>query len=158
MNRTAHLTLTLAAAAVAASGLGIAATSAGASTSPASAVLHLVEHRVQESQIDLGKTGPSTGDELLLSGTLTGPGGKPAGDDSGLCTVTVFDQQRQFAICTVALRLAGGQLLVAGQESLSGTDQSFAVTGGTGAFRHARGQLVVHQINPTTRQVTVDLR
>lgn len=157
MTRKAQLTFA-AAVAVAASGLGIAATSAGATSITSRAVLHLTELRAQESQIDLGPTGPSTGDELLLAGTLTGAGGKPAGDDSGVCTVTAFDPQHQFAICTVGLQLTGGQLLVTGQESLSSTDQTFAITGGTGAFRHARGQLTVHQINPTTRQVTLDLR
>lgn len=155
MKRTAHLTI---AAAAVVTGLGVAATSAAATSSTSSAVLHLTEHRVQESQIDLGPKGPSAGDELLLAGVLTTSGGRTAGEDSGVCTVTAFDQHRQDAVCIVALQLTGGQLLISGQESLSSTNQLFAITGGTGVYRHAHGQLTVRQTNPTTRQVTIDLR
>lgn len=164
MTRTAHLTIAAVAVAGVAvvTGLGVAATSAAATSiaasSTSSVVLHLTEHRVQESQLDLGPKGPSAGDELLLAGVLTAPGGRTAGEDSGVCTVTAFDQHRQDAVCSVALQLTGGQLLISGQESLSSTNQLFAITGGTGAYRHAHGQLTVRQTNPTTRQVTIDLR
>lgn len=158
MNATKKLAAAAAAVLSAVAVSGIGAASAHADGNGPTRVLTLVEHRIQENQVDLGPAGPSVFDQLQFAGEFTSAGSVRAGTDSGICTVTAFTARRHEATCTAVAELDGGQLVATGQEDLSSTTQVFAVTGGTRQYRNATGQITINQTGPLSRRVVIDLR
>ena len=104
-----------------------------ASTSPAPAF------------IDLGAPGPSAGDEVVITDGLTSEDGTPAGEFSQVCTLTKPGSSPMNGTfeCIGSLALENGTLTIAGPFSPGAAEQAQAVTGGTGAFRTARGDTTV---------------
>lgn len=92
--------------------------------------------------VDLGEPGPGVGDEFVISGSLstaTFPHTE-VGTFRKVCTQTARDGR---ALCSMVLKLSKeGTIATEGLAGGGGTDPAVAtVTGGTGAFRNARGQL-----------------
>ena len=104
-----------------------------ASTSPAPAF------------IDLGDPGPSVGDEVVITDGLTFEDGTPAGKFSQVCTLTepAANPMNGTFECIGSITLENGTLTIAGPFSPGAAEQAQAVTGGTGAFRGARGETTV---------------
>src|SRR5689334_17173699 len=90
--------------------LSVFPTAAGALLSSASAnasqTIHLVLafHQVQ---LDLGKKGPSVGDELVASDSLLNAKGKKVGHDAGVCVFTSLAPPE--AACSITFFLPRGQ-------------------------------------------------
>ena len=97
-------------------------------------------------------------DTLLRRGRTVGRGVRS-------CEVVAVEEDRadnraQFQ-CLFTLRLPDGVLTLQAMPTL--TEQGLeavkaAVTGGTGAFRHARGEALVQEVNPSTIRYAIDLR
>lgn len=129
-------------AALGAAGIAIVATAAHGSDLPGKVTLY--EHDTTQQLVDLGQPGDSSGDVLVFAGdTFTRKGGSRRGRVGGTCVTTSTGPTGE-ALCTVTFSLADGQLigegLVRTADLFGGKLQSFAITGGTGSFRHARGQ------------------
>jgi hypothetical protein len=143
------------------------------STSPApthsdDTVQHLtfIDMGGPSKDIDVPPTGPSLGDSNVFSETVT-RSGKKVGVAGGVCTtIMVTTKAGKVATvtqqCLVTASLPAGQLTFQGIATFTTTGPvttpTFAITGGTGAYRTARGQITVTQLsNPNNSKVVVDL-
>lgn len=88
---------------------------------------------------------PSPGDVALIRSRYTS-GGKVVAFERSTCTVVDWPN----AVCSFTFKLAGGHLVASDQiNALSRTTQRVAVTGGTGAYRSARGEVAFKQASDT---------
>lgn len=129
-------------AAVLAAGTAFAVTSAAGNSS--STTIRLYEHDTSQASIDLGDPGESAGDQLVFAGdTFTSKGAAQVGRAAGTCT-TMSTGAAGEVICVVDFSLPGGQIAAQGlfvaAELFGGKTLSFPITGGTGRYRHARGE------------------
>ena len=120
-----------------------------------------VEHNV--NQIDVDQNGFTPGDYFVGSDDLMHEGNK-AGIDSFQCTLTRgTPPQLLYFQCQVTDRFQNGQItfqgLVLGTEINPGGTAHFAVTGGTGIYRNARGEMTLHTsaTNPAIAQEVIRL-
>jgi hypothetical protein len=104
----------------------------------------------------------SLGDRVAFSDDLfTSKGGKSLGTDGGACTVTrVTDTATGSGVllCEVTFSLPGGDIETQALNTLTnggfvGT-QAGSITGGTGKYRHASGQLSIKFLSPTEATIT----
>ena len=113
----------------------------------------------QEQFVDLPPHGFTLGDEFVFSSTLM-KFGKQVGTAGVVCTVTSTRTETVQCIGTttfVSWFHGGGQITVQGL--LIGEPERFtvAVTGGTGSFVGAEGQLHVRQVSNTLEVLTFEL-
>jgi hypothetical protein len=95
--------------------------------------------------VDLGDKGPSAGDLVVVKDGLNFENGSHAGDFTQTCTL-VTPGPNPFASayeCTGSAALATGTITFAGPFDPSKAEQLAAVTGGTGVYRAARGDVDV---------------
>jgi hypothetical protein len=142
-------------AATLAVGALLAATSAGGVSR--STTIHLFEHDTSQANIDLGAPGDSAGDQFVFGGdTYTRKGGRKVGRAGGTCTTTSTGAAGE-VLCVVTMTLPAGQLssqsLFVASQLFSGRTLRFPITGGTGRYRHARGDGTV-QIPPDVPGMT----
>lgn len=115
-------------------------------------VLHFFERSAGDlAFVDLGAPGPGIGDRLVFSNPLFDTQGRVIGRDGAECVIVRIDpteppERQQVVQCTISAQLADGQITVQGLAQ--GTENYFAVTGGTGAYRNARGELLARDIVP----------
>jgi hypothetical protein len=112
-------------------------------------VLHLVLHHLQDTDVDLGASGPSVNDRFTVFGDVLRDGQK-IGTGGYDCVTLWFQagatpQSEPAALtdqCTGTFTLPRGQITVQGLvDRVGGTlPIAVAVTGGTGAYRTAQGQ------------------
>jgi hypothetical protein len=125
-------------------------------------VIHLVEQISDFAFIDEGAAGPSLGDRLVFTSDLFETSGDPAGQDGADCVVVRIDTSappalQQIVQCTITVKLEDGQITFQGLAQ--GTSNTFAVTGGTGAYRKARGEaLAVDRMPLQTADITITLK
>ena len=115
-----------------------AAARANASSNPAKTIkFALAFHDVQ---IDLGKKGPSVGDERIFADSLLDAKGKKVGHDAGVCTFTTLAPPE--AACYITFFLREGEIAT---QFLNAPPprKVAAIVGGTGAYRGARGDAVI---------------
>jgi hypothetical protein len=109
------------------------------------ATIRLVEAdpNAQPVFADTGKPGPSLGDVAIFNGGLNRPDGAPAGEFHEVCTlVTLADSPITSGYeCSGTLALKGGTITLQGSFTPAKPDQLNAISGGTGAFRTARGEI-----------------
>jgi len=107
--------------------------------------LRLVGTPIQSEFLDLGAPGPSLGDEFVFSNVLR-KDGREAGTAHGVCVVTeVVPPYTDFTFhCVATLSLKRGQITLQGIAELQGLGDpgpfTWAITGGTGAYRGASGE------------------
>jgi hypothetical protein len=82
--------------------------------------------------IDAAPQGDSPGDQILFTDTLLDQAGNRVGRDEARCTLMFGGD----VLCDASFVLDGR-----GQLTIEGVGLTFAVTGGTGQFKKARGQL-----------------
>jgi hypothetical protein len=145
MRTTVTIATVIAAAAVVTAGLA----TAGADTpSPVHqhAVRHLdvVERAVSDTTTDTGATGDSVGDLLTFANPVyDARNARQVGTDNGSCIRTVAGAAYE---CSWTLTVRGGSLVVQGP-FYDTRDSVLAITGGTGRFSTARGQMTLHARN-----------
>ena len=156
----------LAASILALGGVTLAsANSSGSSDDNGAREIKLFALTVQIDFPDLGANGFSLGDEQVFSDDLYDKsGGTKLGFDGGVCTIVrVADVKRASgsAQCVVTLSLAEGQITVQGLVTFVGNETpppfDLAITGGTGAFKNARGSVTVEETSDTEANLTVDV-
>jgi hypothetical protein len=118
----------------------------------------------QATFLDLGTQGPSLGDQSLASGDLFPPkGGSKLGIDGVICTIVRLEQKGNAVTsqCQATASLAGGQItaqaLVTSVNNQAPSPSDFAITGGTGAYAGASGQVTAEPINDTDTLLTAHL-
>jgi hypothetical protein len=117
-----------------------------------SKTLRLLATENQSDFLDLGATGPSLGDELVFSETLS-RNGRDVGTSGVVCTTTAVEPPYEVTTfhCVGTLSLRTGQITLQGLIEAQGEDDpgpfTVAITGGTGRYRGASGQAVVREID-----------
>jgi hypothetical protein len=115
-------------------------------------VLHFFERGAGDlAFVDLGTPGPGIGDRVVFSNPLFDTRGRVIGRDGADCVIVRVDpteppERQQIVQCTISIQLADGQITVQGLAQ--GPENYFAVTGGTGAYRMARGEALAKDIVP----------
>ena len=109
--------------------------------------------------IDTGAPGPSIGDRLVFSAAIFDTDGQRIGKDGADCVIVRIDptetpDKQQVVQCMISVQLPDGQITVQGLAQ--GTENYFAITGGTGAYRQARGEVFARDIVPLVEaEITV---
>src|SRR4051794_9170304 len=107
------------------------------------------------AQIDLGAPGPSAGDQTIITMDLF-KGAKRVGESHVVCT-TVRVAQPTIVQCDNVSTVNGSQIAATGVVTSDEEEQTpfvQAITGGTGAFTDAGGQLTVSEAGPQPATLT----
>lgn len=136
------------AVAVAAGAITVGGLATASANRPSPAVMTttraFVEHAETDTVVDIGKKGDSRGDQLAFSNPVFGPHNRTqVGHDLGSCIRTRPGVSWE---CSWTLVLAHGSLVVQGP-FLDAGDSTLAITGGTGRYAQARGQMRLHALN-----------
>jgi hypothetical protein len=122
-------------------------------------VIRLIAKSVVAETLDLGDKGESVGDQEIFSDDLYWAG-KKVGTLDGSCTTTRARATFAMLNCTVTLTLPNGQITLQGAVRF---DRNFtgkffiAITGGTGDYDTAQGQVKVEFVTDTRTKLTVML-
>jgi hypothetical protein len=139
---------------------------AGSSHDHGVTVVKVFALTVQSASLDLGDPGFSLGDQQVFADDLYDrKGGSKVGTDGVVCTivrVTDASTGSGTAQCVATAALADGQITAQGFISFTGGELPApfqnAITGGTGAYATARGQLTVEELSETESNITAELR
>ena len=102
--------------------------------------MKMIEHATTDAVTDTGAKGDSAGDILTFANEVFDADDKnKIGTDQGMCFRTVAGKAWE---CTWTLTLDKGQLTVEGPFYDSG-DSVLAITGGTGEFAGAQGEMAL---------------
>jgi hypothetical protein len=116
---------------------------AGASAM-AGEVISVVERAETDAVTDTGAKGDSVGDVLTFANPVFDKANKAKiGTDQGFCVRTVAGKVWE---CMWTLSLKDGEITIAGP-FLDAGDSVLAITGGTGRYAAARGQMKLHSRN-----------
>ncbi len=106
--------------------------------------INLVERATSDAVLDTGAQGDSAGDILTFANEVYDEANAAkVGDNNGWCIRTAPGKAWE---CFWTLTLAAGQITVEGP-FLDGKDSVLAVTGGTGEYAGARGEMQLHARN-----------
>jgi hypothetical protein len=120
-------------------------------------VIELTTQQVNQDYVDLGTAGFSTSDQFVFTNDLKRDG-QTVGEDGGTCTVTRIAADGQTTLhCLGTNSLPGGQISVQGLTS-PGKPFVFAITGGTGRYSDARGEVFGENTSPTTMKIRIVLK
>jgi hypothetical protein len=113
------------------------------------------------AQIDLGAPGLSAGDQQIITMDVFS-GSKRVGESHVVCSTVRVDPTTKASIaqCDNVTSIPGGQIVATGLVTSAQEEQSpfiQAITGGTGAYRNAHGQLTVAEAGPQPATLTFDL-
>jgi allene oxide cyclase len=104
-------------------------------------VIRVVEHAETDTPLDLGEEGDSIGDLIAFGNPIFDEANEEQiGTNQGQCVRTVLGQSYE---CFWTIILADGQITVQGPFN-DAADSVMAITGGTGAYAGARGQMRLH--------------
>jgi allene oxide cyclase len=118
---------------------------AGAAKQEGGTTIKVVERATTDVVTDLATEGDSVGDILTFANEVYDEANaEKVGTDNGYCVRTAAGAAWE---CIWTLTLAGGQIMVEGPFLDSG-DSVLAITGGTGDYHDARGQMNLHWRNP----------
>ena len=101
-------------------------------------VITVREVQNRDRYVDVGARGESPGDYFIFESRLM-KRGEQVGRDSGRCLLGI----RTFTCEATALLNGRGKIVVGGTLFTDQRDFRLAITGGTGEFKDARGQLTV---------------
>ena len=95
--------------------------------------------------VDVGEPGPSVGDIVVITDGLNRPDGTKAGVMRQSCTLLELGTNPLTSTyeCASSFALDEGTIVAAGPFVPATAEQTQAVTGGTGAFKAARGEVSV---------------
>jgi allene oxide cyclase len=109
--------------------------------------IHVVEHAITDTvgDADNGKPSPDALGNVLAfhNPVFDSTDTKQVGVDNGQCTRTIARTNGVWE-CFWTVILSAGQITVEGPYHDNGTDTMLAITGGTGAYSEARGQMRLH--------------
>jgi allene oxide cyclase len=127
--------------------LTFAVVSSGGSDGSGGKVIHVVEHATTDATTDTGDPGDTSGDILTFANDVfDASDSTKVGTDQGYCIRITAPGSYE---CNWTTFLEDGQITVEGP-FFDTSDSVVAITGGTGAYRNARGQMVLKARNGGT--------
>jgi hypothetical protein len=120
--------------------------------------LHLIEHVVNENTVHVaaGAKGDSLGDMIVFTNLVNDATDKTqVGTDNGYCVRVEVGKSWE---CVWTLKLKDGMITIEGPFYDSG-DSVFVITGGTGKYAGAKGQMKLHDrgTKPTSYDFVYEL-
>jgi hypothetical protein len=110
----------------------------------------------EPSLVDLGAQRPSLGDEIVFSNKLL-QGASQVGHEGAVCTTVSL--ARQEAQCVATYSFGGGQITAQALVTLgSMAPYVVAITGGSGKYAGAEGEIHVRPVSGTEGILTFDLQ
>lgn len=105
--------------------------------------VHVIEHAITDTEVLVGKNKVGDlGNQLVFANPVYDTADKKqVGHDNGNCVRTVT---RKVWECYWTVFLKGGQITGEGPFYDDGSDSLLAITGGTGVYRNAHGQMRLH--------------
>ena len=101
--------------------------------------IHVVERATTDTVVDVGPADDSLGDTIAFANEVFDKTDTDkVGSDQGSCVRTVVGEAWE---CSWTTFLSKGQITVQGPFYDDGSDSTLAITGGTGAYRNARGSM-----------------
>jgi hypothetical protein len=116
-------------------------------------VFHLTAKADQQHFIDEAPAGFSQGDSFIFANSLYSRGHK-VGEDGGACTVVRAASGGTTFQCLGTNTLPGGQLTAQGLTTADATREVLAITGGTGRYKTARGEVRITEVSDTELALT----
>lgn len=117
---------------------------AACAPAPTKTTLHVVEHADSDTVTDTGAEGDSVGDILTFANKVFDEAdATEVGSDQGYCVRTEVGKSWE---CFWTLFMKDGQITVEGPFNDAG-DSVLAITGGTGAYANATGQMTLKAHN-----------
>ncbi|MEU3936610.1 hypothetical protein AB0E85_31935 [Streptomyces sp. NPDC029044] len=155
----------VAAATAGALSLGLSLAPAAADAAPASprhrTTIEAVETGTAINMVDVAPADSALGDQLIGTGRLTGNDGRELGTSS-FVGVSTDAKPRTAELLTFVYELPGGKITTAGTARLASSrpvfDERFAITGGTGRYRNAVGEVRVLQETVERARITFDIQ
>ena len=131
--------------------------SRASSADPLTVVLRLAQYH----DVDVAPRGDSVGDVTAFSELIL-QDGRQVGIDGAICTTTNVAHDRSGSVlCVANLRLPAGQISIQGLMTFTATGPdktaAFAITGGTGTYRNARGDAVLTNLPNDDIQVDLNI-
>jgi allene oxide cyclase len=103
--------------------------------------IHVVEHAATDATAHIGAKPDNRGDVLTFTNDIFDAANKTkVGSDNGFCIRTAIGKAFE---CLWTTTLAGGQITVEGP-FLDAGDSVLAITGGTGKYAGAKGEMALH--------------
>ena len=125
--------------------LTIGANSVNADNDGGKRKLTVMEHADSDTVADVGAAGDSLGDVLAFGNPIFDTSNtKQVGRDQGYCIRTNVGESWE---CNWTVLLDNGSLTVEGPFYDDLHDSQLAITGGTGAYRNAGGEMTLHARN-----------
>jgi Allene oxide cyclase barrel like domain len=128
---------------------GVAAVSARGDAGSDDGVIRIVERLEAQNVIPPPSGGP-VGTRYVFSSGIYNTAGNRIGRDGADCVQTNPDGTFH---CVISVVLPDGELTFQG--IARGTESDFAITGGTGAYRNARGEAHAIDTEPGRAEVTI---
>ncbi|MCD9877339.1 allene oxide cyclase barrel-like domain-containing protein [Streptomyces guryensis] len=156
---TKHATKKLALlAAVGAGALALGTSSVLASPAQASPgkVIDLAVRNDGVVHTDVGDRGLSVGDEFVYADKLLRHG-RQIGEDGSSCQVTRLHGEKITTNCVLSVQLPDGQITAQSLWTKGAETVRMAVTGGTGAYRGATGELTCNRIQTPHETYRIEL-
>jgi allene oxide cyclase len=118
--------------------------SAGVFSAQTTTTIKVVEHADTDAVTDTGDEGDTVGDILTFANEVYDEANaNQVGTDNGYCFRTAVSEAWE---CAWTLKLDDGQITVQGPFYDAG-DSMLSITGGTGAYASASGQMTLHDRN-----------
>jgi len=119
-------------------------------------VLELKVENDQYAAIDLDRAGVSVGDMDVFSGNAIKDGRK-VGRGGGSCQVTHIEGENVTTQCLLTMELERGSVTMQSAWARGASLLDMAVTGGTGAYRNARGSVRFWDIATPSERVRAEI-
>ena len=137
----------------------VAVAAAGGAIAPAAApprTLDVVSVEQQCVDVDVGRKGASTGDQVVCHGVLRDAASSAAAGRVRWTCAYLWTERAGFE-CTARVSLDGGTLQLAGALSATSAVSEWAVVGGTRAYAGSRGTVRLRQLSATRTAATISL-
>ena len=151
MRKLAVIGATLAVLGASAAAASVASAAPTSAAEPSVKVLHLISHDTYVKIVDIGKKGTSPGDELIET-TIDFQHGVQVDRSVVNCVLITIIGRAMDVLCHGDLAFKDGQVQFQGETNFH-TPFTLAVTGGTGAYQNAGGQLTLLRTLPNGNDV-----
>jgi len=108
----------------------------------------------EETFVDVGDEGESVGDQFIFSDKLL-KDGKQVGHDAVVCTIVSL--KRGEAQCVATAWFDGGQITGQVLVSFAEGPPAVPITGGSGKYKGAEGEIHIREVSQTTSILTFKL-
>lgn len=123
--------------------------------------IEVVEKGTAVNLVDVAPADSALGDQLIGTADLIGRGGRKVGTSSFI-GISTDAKPRTAELLTFVYELPGGKIITSGTARLSASgpvfDEQFAITGGTGTYQNASGQVRVLQETMEQAKVTFKIQ